>query len=93
MKTLLLILTLTSVAQANNCYVHPRGSDLWVTCMEQWQQHEKRQEKLDATDQRQLSEGAQIMSNHLLAEELNRYSTQRLPQENQKEYFQEYYGR
>ncbi len=46
MKTLLLVSLLSSIAAADNCYIHERGSESWYNCKDEAAHDEKRADEL-----------------------------------------------
>lgn len=70
MKTLLIVILLSSIARADVCYLFERGSSSWQDCKEQAMENQKRWDDLkadrDRTDsQMAASQAAEIQSEQL----------------------------
>lgn len=66
MKTILILLALTSIVHADNCYVHERGSESWQACKEQAGQMEEIQRNNNQKLENIITESNQqaTQSNH-----------------------------
>lgn len=79
-----LLLFLAPAAQADNCYVHERGSDSWLACKEQAGQMEQLRQESNAQMREIQAENAQASANDVLTERL-----QAMVQRRKNEYLHE----